>query len=90
MQDAFVVVEGAVAPAGRSCFEPLRGAFIRISAAPTNGSIIDNVRITPQYATSFITSKVLDSRGNSTTKAYEIEAWLKPEPTCRAAWLPGI
>ncbi|MFJ3422854.1 hypothetical protein ACIPN8_41760 [Streptomyces sp. NPDC086082] len=52
-----------------SYLEPLRGAFIRISAAPTNGSTIDNVRITSQYAPSFITSKVLDSRGNSTTKA---------------------
>ena len=71
-------------------FEPPSGAFIRIAAAPTNGSIIDSIRITSLYATAFIASKVLGSRGSSTTAADGIEAWLKPDPTGRAAWSPGI
>jgi hypothetical protein len=66
------------------------GRFIRVAPLPVNGSMIDNARITALHGTAFLASAVLGEQGIPTPIADEIEAWLQPDPSGRAAWAPGI
>lgn len=66
------------------------GRFIRIAPLPVNGSMIDNARITALHATAYLASAVLQEQGTPVPVADEIEAWLRPYPSGRSAWAPGI
>ena len=66
------------------------GGFIRIASLPINGSMIDNARITALHATAFLARAVLGEQGSSTPVADEIADWLRPDPSGRAAWAPGV
>lgn len=66
------------------------GGFVRIARTPVNGSIIDSVRVTSLYGTAFLASYVLGEQGFETPASDEITNWLKPDPSGRAAWAPGI
>lgn len=66
------------------------GGFIRIAPIPINGSTIDNVRVTALYGTAFLAGHVLGEQGFETPMADEIRDWLKPDPSGRAAWAPGV
>lgn len=66
------------------------GGFIRIAPQPINGSMIDIGRITALHATAFLARAVLREQGLPTPVADEIEAWLRPDPSGRSAWAPGI
>jgi len=66
------------------------GRFIRIAARPINGSMIDNARVTALHSTAFLARAVLGEQGTPTPVADEIEAWLRPDPSGRSAWAPGI
>ena len=66
------------------------GGFIRVAPMPINGSICDNVRVSSLYGTAFLASHVLNAHGIPTPVADEIGSWLKPDPSGRAAWAPGV
>jgi hypothetical protein len=66
------------------------GGFVRIAPIPINGSIIDAVRATSLYGTAFLVSHILGEQGFETPMADEITNWLKPDPSGRAAWTPGV
>jgi hypothetical protein len=66
------------------------GGFIRVAPMPVNGSASDSVRATSLYGTAFLAGRVLGERGISTPAADEISDWLRPDPSGRAAWAPGL
>jgi hypothetical protein len=66
------------------------GGFIRVAPMPVNGSASDSVRATSLYGTAFLAGRVLGERGISTPAADEISDWLRPDPSGRAAWAPGV
>jgi hypothetical protein len=66
------------------------GGFIRIAPMLVNGSASDSVRATSLYGTAFLAVHVLGERGIPTPAADEILDWLRPEPSGRAAWAPGV
>ena len=66
------------------------GGFIRVAPMPVNGSASDSVRATSLYGTAFLAARVQGERGIPTPVADDICDWLKPDPSGRAAWAPGI
>lgn len=66
------------------------GGFIRIAPAPINGSVIDSIRVTALYGTAYLAGYVLGSNGIAAPAADEIRDWLRPDPSGRAAWAPGV
>jgi hypothetical protein len=66
------------------------GGFIRVAPMPVNGSASDSVRATSLYGTAFLAARVQGERGIPTPVADEICDWLKPDPSGRAAWAPGL
>lgn len=66
------------------------GGFIRVAPTPVNGSASDSVRATSLYGTAFPAGRVLGEHGIATPAADEICDWLRPDPSGRAAWAPGI
>jgi hypothetical protein len=66
------------------------GGFIRVAPMPVNGSASDSVRATSLYGTAFLAGHVLGERGIPAPAADEIRDWLKPDPSGRAAWAPGL
>jgi hypothetical protein len=66
------------------------GGFIRIGPMPVNGSASDSVRVTSLHGTAFLAGRVLGERGIPAPAADEICDWLKPDPSGRAAWAPGL
>ena len=66
------------------------GGFVRVAPMPVNGSAANAVRATALYGTAFLASHVLGEQGFKTPAADEITNWLKPDPSGRAAWAPGI
>lgn len=66
------------------------GGFVRIDPMPNNGSASDSVRVTSLYGTAFLAGRVLGECGIATPAADEICDWLKPDPSGRAAWAPGV
>ena len=66
------------------------GGFIRVAPMPVKGSASDSVRATSLYGTAFLAGRVLGEHGIATPAADEICDWLRPDPSGRAAWAPGI
>jgi hypothetical protein len=66
------------------------GGFIRIAPTPINGSVIDSIRVTALYGTAYLAGYVLGSNGIAAPAADEIRDWLRPDPSGRAAWAPGV
>ena len=66
------------------------GGFIRVAAMPVNGSASDTVRATSLYGTASLAERVLGEHEIPTPVADEICDWLKPDPSGRAAWAPGL
>jgi hypothetical protein len=66
------------------------GGFIRVAPTPVNGSASDSVRATSLYGTAFLAGRVLGEHGIATPAADAICDWLRPDPSGRAAWAPGI
>jgi hypothetical protein len=66
------------------------GGFIRVASMPVNGSASDSVRASSLYGTAFLAGRVLSERGIPAPAADEICDWLRPDPTGRAAWAPGV
>jgi hypothetical protein len=64
--------------------------FITVKDAPNSGSVADTILCTALYATASVAGYVLGDQGCDTAAAGEIEARLRPDPTGRSAWAPGL